>query len=372
MRRSILFIWLASIVAISLLYIFAGRELILASLEGKAPSWFDWIVTTFYPRFVVEKHRFDNYFFLSKADQVIVRFCLVQIALMAFTAVYYYKSAFRSGVHTFWNITVSVRHVYWLKVLFYLGMFFFTYDWFYYLELVRPAVVFYKPLLILRMLNIGFPSVVVNGILYAMLMISYVAVIFNFKPVISSIIGTLLFLLLQGWLYSFEKIDHTFSTLTYAALLMPLLLYEHKKAIIVGSHVQAAWPLQLIRVCIALVYFMAGLEKLLIAGTNWFNPESFRSYLYMHQAVAGLWVAQSNILCTVLPFAAMIFQLGFIVILFFPRLICFVLLSGIAFHTGTYLLLGVGWYFNAWIFMYIFFINWNSLSQYVRKFPAIG
>jgi hypothetical protein len=194
-------------------------------------------------------------------------------------------------------------------------------------------------------------------------MISYAAIIFSIQPVLSSVVAAALVILLQGWLFSFEKIDHTFSTLTYAALVMPFLVYEYAKAAKKKQHTQAGWPLQLICVCIAAVYFMAGLEKLLIAGLDWIRPDSFRSYLYLHQAPIGLWVAKSNLLCTILPLVAMLFQLGFFTILFYPALRPFVLLSGIAFHTGTYLLLEVGWYINAWIMVYIFFIDWTWLDR---------
>jgi hypothetical protein len=184
------------------------------------------------------------------------------------------------------------------------------------------------------------------------------------------VIAALVFLLMQGWLFSFEKTDHTFSTLTYAALLMPFLLHEYTKAVRDGMMTQAGWPLQLIQVCIAMVYLMAGLEKLLIGGLDWISPDSFRSYLYLHQAPAGVWVARSDLLCTVLPLGAMLFQLGFICILFFPRLKLLIILSGIAFHTGTYVLLEVGWYINAWVFVYIFFLDWTWLDRYRKKLPG--
>jgi hypothetical protein len=63
----------------------------------------------------------------------------------------------------------------------------------------------------------------------------------------------------------------------------------------------------------------------------------------------------------------MLFQLGFITILFFPRLKLMILLSGVAFHIGTYLLLEVGWYINAWILVYIFFIDWTWLDSYLNR-----
>jgi hypothetical protein len=364
MRRKLFLLWAILIVIIPLVYLFAGRELIVSAISGKAPDWFAYVITVIYPRFSVEKHRFDLLFFLSRADQVIIRFCLLQIGLLGFALLYNYRVAFHNQVHNFWNSQISVRQGYWVKMLFYLVMLFFTYDWFYYINLVRPAAVFYKPLLLFSISGIGFPSVTLTGLLFCILILSYTAVLLDIKPVLSAVVATVLFLLFQGWLFSFEKIDHAYSTLTYAALVMPFLMHEHTKAAKLGQHTQAGWPSQLICVCIAVVYFMAGLEKLLIAGVDWVNPESFRSYLYLHQAPAGLWVAKSDVLCTVLPLFAMLFQLGFVFILFYPRLKTLILLSGIAFHIGTYMLLEVGWYINAWVMTYIFFIDWTWLDQY--------
>jgi hypothetical protein len=295
---------------------------------------------------------------------VIIRFCLLQVGLLVFACLYTYWAKFHQQVQSFWTLQVSVRQVHWVKVLFYLVMLFFTYDWFYYINLVRPAAVFYKPLLLFSIFGIGFPSVTLTGVLFCILILSYTAILVDIKPVLSAVVATVLFLLFQGWLFSFEKIDHAYSTLTYAALVMPFLVHEHEKAAKLRQQTQAGWPLQLICVCIAMVYFMAGLEKLLIAGIDWVNPESFRSYLYLHQAPAGLWVARSDVLCTIFPLFALLFQLGFVFILFCPRLKALILLSGIAFHIGTYLLLEIGWYINAWIMVYIFFIDWTWLDQY--------
>jgi hypothetical protein len=73
-------------------------------------------------------------------------------------------------------------------------------------------------------------------------------------------------------------------------------------------------------------------------------------------------VAESDLLCVLLPTLALLFELGFIVIVFRPAWTWVFLPAGILFHAGTYLLLGVGWYFNGWVATYVFFIPWEKFG----------
>ena len=54
------------------------RDLVILVYADQAPSWFDDLVAAIYPRFVVERHRFELSLFLNKADQIFIRlnFCL--------------------------------------------------------------------------------------------------------------------------------------------------------------------------------------------------------------------------------------------------------------------------------------------------------
>lgn len=371
-KRKAIWAWLICVLGIVIFYVLVGRPLVVEAYQDAAPVWFNFIINVLYPRFWVEKYRFELGFFLQKADQVLFRFALVNGMAIAFTIFFSYSPSFKRRVSRFWSSSVPVKRVTWLRILLYAGILFFTYDWYWYLVDFGKAAVFYKPILLLKLLGVPFPSAEVSLILCILLVLSCMAVIFSFQMVLSSVIVAALFVLIQGWINSFEKIDHTFATLTYAIILMPFLLYQQQMANRHHSSVQAGWPLQLIKLSISLVYFMAGLEKLLISGWHWLDKETFRSYIFLHQVPLGLWIAKSDFLSVLLPLFALVFQLSFISILFFPRLTAIFLLAGIAFHMGTYLLLQVGWYFNAWVLVYIFFINWESLEKRIRSLTAKG
>jgi hypothetical protein len=345
-----------------------GRTLAGAAVAGTAPEWFQGLVNAAYPRLAVEKHRFEAAFFLRKADQVVLRFALVAGLLVTGRYLLGRRPAWWVSLHAFWNRPVPVDRVRVLRILFYAALLFFSHEWYADLSARYGAAVFYKPLPLLRLLHLGFPPPPVLAVLCGLLWAACGLAMLNVWPVGAAGGAAGLFVLLQAWLYSFEKMNHTYALLTYAALPMPWMLAGWQRARREGQPRQAAWPLRLIQLVIGLVYLQTGLEKLLIGGAGWLHPETFRNYLYLHQAPLGLWVAGSEVLCVVLPVLVVGFELGFILVVFRPAWAWVFLPAGVLFHAGTYLLLGVGWYFNGWIATYIFFIPWEKLGPYWAGF----
>ncbi|MBD0258562.1 MAG: hypothetical protein ICV83_22840 [Cytophagales bacterium] len=349
-------------------YVGWGRTLAGAAVAGTAPEWFQGLVNAAYPRLAVEKHRFEPAFFLRKADQVVLRFALVAGLLVTGRYLLGRRPAWWASLHAFPNRPVPANRVRVLRILFYAALLFFSHEWYFDLSARYGAAVFYKPLPLLRLLHLGFPPPPVLAALCGLLWAACGLAMLNVRPVAAAGLAAGLFVLLQAWLYSFEKMDHTYALLTYAALPMPFLLAERQRALREGQLLQAAWPLRLIQLVIGLVYLQTGLEKLLIGGPGWLHPETFRNYLYLHQAPLGLWVAGSDVLCVLLPALALGFELGFILVVFRPAWAWVFLPAGVLFHAGTYLLLGVGWYFNGWIATYIFFIPWEKVGPLYKGF----
>ena len=54
-------------------YDLVGQTMIAQLYEGTAPSWLMELINTVYPRFAVEKHRFELSFFQEKAWQLLTR-----------------------------------------------------------------------------------------------------------------------------------------------------------------------------------------------------------------------------------------------------------------------------------------------------------
>ena len=54
------------------------RDSIVLAYQGNPDSFIQFVINNFYPRFNVEKERFDSAFFINKADQVLIRFLLIK------------------------------------------------------------------------------------------------------------------------------------------------------------------------------------------------------------------------------------------------------------------------------------------------------
>jgi hypothetical protein len=176
----------------------------------------------------------------------------------------------------------------------------------------------------------------------------------------------ILSVLFQGYFNSFEKIEHGQVTLTYVALLMPFFFYElnvtSRQINQEKSKIQS-WTLFLIQFTIAGVYLLSGLEKLLTSGFQWATAETFRTYIALHEQPWGIMIAKNDVLAQLFPMLALVFQLTFILILFFPRWKYVFLSMGVFFHLGTKILMDIGPYFSSWFFVYIFFLNWDMLLK---------
>ncbi|MBX9850214.1 MAG: hypothetical protein K2X86_00475 [Cytophagaceae bacterium] len=360
------FLLIAGTTLLMTMYILFIRELIYLAYQGKAPDWFNAIVQNFYPRFIVEKNRFDLAFFLAKADQVIIRFSVITLSGSLLLILYKRSEKLKAKLNLFWNQSSSLQNIRALRVLFFSSLIIIFHDVYFDLIALGKAKVFYKPILPLNFLGIGFPSDSIILILYISFIVSCLLCILNFKPILFSIITILDFILIQAFIFSFEKTDHGFVTFTYAGMILPFLLYEYEKAKQNQSEVKG-WPLQLICTCICICYLLTGLEKIFISQLDWLHPDTLRAYLELHQAPLGLKVASNDFICSLLPALVLIFQLGFISILFNKKMKWVFLPAGILFHTGSYMLLNVGGFLNPWILGYLFFIDWGNLP--LRKKP---
>ncbi len=353
MNRKGYVFWLAGWLSATLLYVCWLRGLVPQVFHGNAPAWFTAIVNWTYPRFGVEKHRFELAFFVRHADQIVIRFGLVNAVALALVFSSNRYASVRHYWAGFWNLRISFARLHLYRIFFYTGILFFSGGWYLQLASLHRAGAFYKPVPLLRLLHLPFPPPWVSGILCAGLAASCLLAVWGFRQILFSIIVSIivavLFTLLQGWLFSFEKMDHAFAPITYALWLMPLVMRQYEKN-------EPLWALQLLRLVVGLVYLQAGLEKLLVGGWEWLSPDTFRNYLYLHPTALGSWVAAQNWLCVVLPLGALLFQLGFVSVVFVPRLRWVFLPAGVLFHAGTYALMHVGGYVNAWVWLYVFFI----------------
>ena len=338
------------------LYLLFIRSQVIPAVEGKAVSWFQFMIDSLYPRLATESHRFPAEFFLQKADQVILRFSLIMLGISLFSWVYNSKDELRSNVHIYFEKQISVKNASYLIFFIYLYLLYTSWDIYMEYLLLIGISDFYTPIFPFKYLYPNFPSPLFTGIVFGLFVLSCLLSAFKIKPLLSSIAAILTFTFLYSIRMGFEKIDHGFTTILYALLLLPFLMYAFEKAKKNKSDLVEAWSIQLIKVIIPMCYFMAALEKLLTSGIWWLKADNFKTLLYINQQPLGLLIMKSTILCTLFPLVAWLFQISFISVLKWPKLIPYFLITGILFHQGTYFLFGAGDPFTPWIAVYVFFL----------------
>ncbi|MBC8110546.1 MAG: hypothetical protein H7Y04_05745 [Verrucomicrobia bacterium] len=338
-------------------------NLIAEIFAGEAPVWFTHLIHTIYPRFEVEKNRFSLDFFLNKANQVVIRLTLFNSLLFTFLFFYERNNKFRHQINNFFRQKAEKSNLRFLCILFYTGIIFFTAGWYQDYENLQKIAVFYQPISFLKLFGTKFLPIFTFWFLMGLLHFLCLLLIFNVRPFLCSCLAAVLFVFLQAFFYSFEKIDHTYTTLTYASLLMPFLVWEIQffseqisKQALLGIQLTLSWA-----------YLQAGLEKLLVSGWQWFQPETLQFHLLTHQAPAGIWLARYGFLCMTLQFLVIAFELGFVLVVFFPKIRYVFIISGVLFHLGTYIFLNVGGWLSPWIFAYIFFVDWQGLDLFLTR-----
>ncbi|HVD98128.1 MAG TPA: hypothetical protein VNB90_07970 [Cytophagaceae bacterium] len=344
------------------------REAIQKAYEGGADIFTKFLLNTLYPRFEIEKHRFDLSFFLSKADQVVLRATLVYYVLIAMSLFYKLRIHFREKFDRFWYASTSSFNINTLRWLFFSYLIFLSYELCHDLLVLQPISIFYKPILWLRLLHIPFPNEIVVWILACCWLLINILILLRIRIVLFSAFSLCIFFLVQCWVFSFEKLDHSYATFTYAFLLLPFLFDEQKKN---GDHFNS-WSLQLIRFTIVMIYFLSGLEKLLISKFSWMEANTLKGYLSLHPTHWSDLIAQNDLLCVFISVFTLVFQVTFVLILFFPRYSWLWLLAGICFHTGTLVVMGIGYPLNPWWWVYIFFVDWEKIYSFLlRRFNKV-
>src|SRR5690606_22591998 len=142
-----------------------------------------------YPRFEIEKHRFPLEFFLSKADQIILRLFLIGALTAAGSYLINTKEKVKERFSSFWNRTTSIQNTSILRILYFSFLIIIFHDIYFDLMRLESASVFYKPITPYRLLNIPFPSETSILVICILFFLSCLLAIINFYPVLNSVIA---------------------------------------------------------------------------------------------------------------------------------------------------------------------------------------
>jgi hypothetical protein len=331
------------------------RNITLLFLKGEQKNTFlQWVVIHLYPRYIVEKHRFDAFFFIQKVDQIVWRLSFGFALIMFFLVI---SKSYSKISYTKLFYQHSQKGTVLLLIRIYFGlMLYFASDWLWLFYRLSKFSEFYQGVFLLKIFHIPFLPYPFFVLFWSLMTIHILCIICGYRMLINSLLAVFLFVFLQGFLISFYKIDHSYTTFIYVGLWMPFLVLEYQQG---SNRSDDSLVLTLIQLTIIQVYLMAGLEKLFTSGYTWIMAENLSGYLKDSASPWGIWLAEYPIACSFLAILALLFELGFGLVLI-PRLRYMVLVSGVFFHWGTFVMLGAGGWFSSWVAVYIFFIPARS------------
>ena len=131
-----------------------------------------------------------------------------------------------------------------------------------------------------------------------------------------------------------------------------------------------ALPLRFVWILIGMIYFFPGFWKAWHSGIDWAFSDNFANRMYEKwYQLAGTFEPMLRLdhypwLYKPSALFAILFELSFIVLIFFPRLRWFAVLGGLGFHIGTRVLMGIS--FWSLVIAYASFVDWASLYRRLR------
>lgn len=107
---------------------------------------------------------------------------------------------------------------------------------------------------------------------------------------------------------------------------------------------------RMLELVVVLAYVQSFLAKMLVAGISWGKDGTVLQIGVLRQGLPyGLFIAESNLLSTLLSFGTLLFEAAFVLYFFFPTQMKKCLLGlGILFHISTFIFLGIGFY-HLWV-----------------------
>lgn len=129
------------------------------------------------------------------------------------------------------------------------------------------------------------------------------------------------------------------------------------------------WPRKVMITMVALAYFGAGYCRVM-NDWRWADGHTLQGYLFEKATrwnlAIGLEVAQHWLPCLVFSALTMLLELGYPIVLAFPRFKPLCIVSGLLMHLGIYLAMGINFFFF-FAYNYFAFLEWPFLCRMFGK-----
>jgi hypothetical protein len=147
-----------------------------------------------------------------------------------------------------------------------------------------------------------------------------------------------------------------------------LQFYRHRRQVAEAS--DYTWPIRLIQLFVAQIYFMSGFAKISHSGWRWASASNLRNWLlYFSEEdqvrvfhTLGPWLAERPLLCQIIGIGTLIFELVFITVLFSKTARRLLVPLAVVFHLGILLSMNLAFLNVPQLFV---FVDWDIVATWV-------
>jgi hypothetical protein len=215
-------------------------------------------------------------------------------------------------------------------------------------------------------------------ILKVVLVLSLVLSTAGLFTVVSTKTSFLLVLFYQGLLRSFGHFNHDEMLGVYCLAVLAFTpcgdqfsLDQRWRKNVARQAFAYAYPILLLQLLMAWVYFSSCLIKLRAGRLNYLNPDSLPSLAIYHSLDNlhdtafrfAFWLPQYKAYLPVLVALVLIWEFIFPLAVFIPRLRWWILGGGVLFHLSTLFLMNI--FFPHQLALYLLFVNWDRFVKVI-------
>lgn len=295
-------------------------------------------------------------------------------------------NALRDKIDSFFFSPTHPQYLGVCRILFfgYLSIWFLNYD---FSVLARHPEELWYPVIFMQIFQVDqFPSELLLRIAAPIWCLSMFSACIGLFTRTSVFVSVGLGLYLLGVTHSFAKINHGDAGLLFA---MGIFLFSRAGDVYsvdrwlqksAGQSVEPSgeylWPIQMIRIVLVLIFFLAGLSKVFGSGLDWVTSEHFSTILVRTQLTRevalpiGSWIASMPSIAMFMAAGALVCELSAPLALFntwFRRLI---IPSLFLMQVGIRLVMGDD--FTQFMALYLFWIPWLSMWEFARRFVFLN
>ena len=140
-----------------------------------------------------------------------------------------------------------------------------------------------------------------------------------------------------------------------------LMSASRQKQTAIWEQEAASFAISFMQIYVAVLYLQAGTSKFLHSGLRWYSTgQTLYLSIMTDGTMFGRLVAEHPSLFPILAVITGCFELGFLPFFFFKRYRAYLAVAAISFHTGTYLLMGISFWYLWFLYPALFIFGVRS------------